>query len=41
MRDNFIKRLARATSLKPGAVRRISFGPCAGMTYKVSEVTGR
>lgn len=40
MKTSFLKRIARRTLFRNGAVRRIVFGPCAGFSYRVSEATG-
>src|SRR5882724_10781592 len=40
MRDTFLKRIVKSVFFRTGVVRRIAFGPCAGLKYRVSETTG-
>lgn len=40
MKDNFLKRLAKAVYFRPGVVRRVSIGPLRGMVFRVGPVTG-
>ena len=40
MKDNAVKQAIKSVFFPDGAVRRIALGPCAGMKYRVSKMTG-
>src|SRR5262249_12072886 len=40
MKNNSLKRIAKALYFRPNTVHRIRFGPLRGMIYKVDETTG-
>ena len=40
MKEHLLKQCLRATVFRPGAVRRIRFGPMRGMRFRVNLITG-
>ena len=40
MRDNSLKSIVKSAFFPAGVIRRIAFGPCAGLKYRVSDITG-
>ena len=40
MKEHFLKQGLKATIFRPGAIRRIYFGPLRGMVFRVNEITG-
>lgn len=40
MRNNYLKKIAKALYFRPDAIRRIQIGPLRGMKYRVGEITG-